>query len=109
MRPLIKIAALGKFTSLFQIPRLAYSVRMPRKLHNWSYQHVTEFLKENGFSFFEELKGARQAWIKLQEGSEPDRIVEISFRHDNYPARTMKSIIRQSGIVEKDWIEWAGS
>jgi len=82
---------------------------MPRKLDNWSYQHATDFLKENGFSFFEELKGARQAWIKLQKGGEPDRIVEISFRHGNYTERTMKSIIRQSGIPEGDWTEWAGS
>jgi hypothetical protein len=82
---------------------------MARRLNNWSYQDVTEFLKENGFSFFEELKGSRQAWIKLQDGGEPDRIVEFSFRTGYYPVRTMKSIIHQSGIVEKDWIEWAGS
>jgi hypothetical protein len=78
---------------------------MTRKLNNWSYQHVTDFLKENGFSFFEELKGSRQAWIKLQEGGELDRIVEITFRRGNYPQRTIKSIIRQSGIAEGDWIE----
>jgi hypothetical protein len=82
---------------------------MTRKLHNWSYRHVTDFLKDNGFSFFEELKGSREAWIKLQDGGEPDRIVEISFGQGNYTERTMKSIIRQSGIVEKDWIEWADS
>jgi hypothetical protein len=82
---------------------------MTRKLHNWSYQDVTNFLKKNGFSFFEELKGSRQAWIKLQDGGEPDRIVEITFRHGDYSERTMKSIIRQSGIPEGDWTEWAGS
>jgi hypothetical protein len=82
---------------------------MTRELHNGSYQHVTDFLKENGFSFFEELKGSRLAWIKLQDGGDPDRIVEISFRHDSYPEKTIKGIIRQSGIVEKEWIEWAGS
>jgi hypothetical protein len=82
---------------------------MTRKLNNWSYQDVTDFLKENGFSFFEELKGSRQAWIKLQEGGEPDRIVELNFRGGNYSERTMKNIIRQSGIVETDWTEWAGS
>lgn len=64
---------------------------MPRKLNDWSHQHVTDFLKENGFSFFEELKGSRQAWIKLQDGGEPDRIVEISFRQDIYSERTMKA------------------
>ena len=82
---------------------------MTRKLNNWSFQHVTDFLKENGFSFFEELKGSRQAWIKLQDGGEPDRIVELNFRAGEYPVKTMKSIIRQSGIAEGDWTEWAGS
>jgi hypothetical protein len=92
-----------------QFAHSPYSAGMPRKLNNWSYQDVTDFLKENGFSFFEELKGPRQAWIKLQEGGEPDRIVEIRFRSGNYTERIMKSIIRQSGIGETDWTEWAGS
>jgi hypothetical protein len=43
---------------------------MPRKLNNWSYQHVTDFLKDNGFAFYEELNG-RHVWIKLQDGGDP--------------------------------------
>jgi hypothetical protein len=113
---------------------------MTRKLHNWSYQHVTDFLKDNGFRFFEELKGSRQAWFKLQDGGdvtdflkenrfsffeelkgshqswvklgkkgESEKFVELNFRHDTYPVRTLKEIIRESGIPEKTWIEWAGS
>ena len=109
VKTLINFAALGKKWRLFQIFHSPYSVGMTRKLHNWSYQHVTDFLKENGFSFFEELKGSRQAWIKLQDSGEPDRIVEINFRTDNYPAKMMKTIIRQSGISERDWTEWVGS
>jgi hypothetical protein len=80
---------------------------MPRKLNKWSYQHVTDFLKEYGFVFFEELKG-RRVWTKLQDG-EPDRFVELSIKSEKYSARTMKSIIRQSGIIEANWMEWAGS
>jgi hypothetical protein len=80
---------------------------MPWKLNNWSYQSVTDFLKERGFVFFDELKG-RRVWTKLQDG-EPDRFVELSVGSEKYSARTMKSIIRQSGIVEEDWIEWRGS
>jgi len=80
---------------------------MPRKLTNWSYQSVTDFLKEHGFVFFEELKG-RRIWTLLQDG-EPDRFVELSIRSKKDSLRTMKSIIRQSGIIEADWIEWAGS
>jgi len=79
---------------------------MPRKLNNWSYQHVTDFLKDHGFVFFEELKG-RRVWTKLENG-EPVRFVELSIKSKKYVAKTMKSIIRQSGIVVEDWIEWAG-
>jgi len=80
---------------------------MPKKLNNWSYQRVTDFLKEHGFMFFDELKG-RRVWTKLQDG-EPDKFVELNVRSDKYSARTMKGIIRQSGIVEEDWVEWASS
>jgi hypothetical protein len=79
---------------------------MPRKLNNWFYQDVTDFLEEHGFVFFDELKG-RRVWTKLQDG-EPDRFVELSLKSEKYSERTMKSTIRQSGIVEEDWIEWAG-
>ncbi len=47
--------------------RWSYPVGMTRKLNNWSYQDVANFLRENGFSFFEELND-RQVWVKLQEG-----------------------------------------
>ena len=58
---------------------------MVRRLHNWSYRDVKDFLKEIGFSFFEPLKGSHQTWIKLGDDGEPDRIVEINFRHDTSP------------------------
>jgi hypothetical protein len=80
---------------------------MPRKINNWSYQSVTDFLQEHGFVFFDELKG-RRIWTKLQDG-DPDRSVELSVGSKKYSVRTMKSIIRQSGIVEEDWIEWMDS
>ena len=80
---------------------------MARRLNNWSYQDVTDFLKENRFSFFEELDD-HQVWVKLQRGR-PVRFVEFDFRSGKYPVETMEDIISQSGIVEKDWIEWAGS
>ena len=82
---------------------------MTRRLHNWTYRDVTDFLKENKFSFFEELKGSHQSWAKFGKDGEPETLVELNFRHDSYPVRTLKEIIRQSGIPEKAWIEWAGS
>jgi phosphatidate phosphatase APP1 len=81
---------------------------MVRRLHNWSYSDVTDFLKENGFSFFKELPGSHEAWIKLGDNGEPDRIVEVNFTNRSYPVRTLKIMIRQSGIDHKEWIKWAG-
>ena len=81
---------------------------MPRKLNNWSYESVTNFLEEHSFSFYEDLDG-RHVWIKLQGDGAPDRIVELRFGTGQYAERTMKSIIRQSGIVESEWLDWSPS
>lgn len=78
---------------------------MTRRLHNWSYRNVTDFLKEHGFSFFEELA----AWIKIGKDNEPDRIVEVNFTHGSYSPKTLKIMIRQSGIPQDEWIKWANS
>jgi hypothetical protein len=82
---------------------------MVRRLHNWSYSDVTDFLRENGFSFFKELAGSHEAWIKLGDDDEPDRIVEVKFTHGSYPVITLKTMIRQSGIDQNEWIKWASS
>jgi hypothetical protein len=82
---------------------------MVNRLFNWTYRDVTDFLKEHEFSFFEPLKGSRESWIKLTENGEPDRIVEVNFTHSSYPARTLKTIIRQSGIPREQWVEWERS
>jgi len=70
---------------------------------------VTGFLEENGFNFLKELEGSHEAWIKLGEDNAPDRIVEVNFTHSSYPPRTLKIMIRQSGIAQDEWIKWASS
>ena len=70
---------------------------------------MTDFLRENGFRFFKELGGSHQAWIKRGIGDEPPQIVEVNFTHSSYPLRTLKSIIRESGIDEDEWIKWGAS
>jgi len=82
---------------------------MTRRLNNWSFRDVKAFLKENDFMFLKELGGSHQAWIKYGENGEPDRRVEINFTHDSYPVKTLKTMIRQSGIPESEWIKWANS
>jgi hypothetical protein len=82
---------------------------MARRLHNWSYNNVTNFLRENGFSFLKELGGSHQAWVKRGGNNEPDWRVGINFTHGSYPLVTLKRMIRQSGIDQEKWIKWAGS
>ena len=82
---------------------------MARGLRNWSYREVTDFLKENGFSFLKPLKGSHQAWIKYGENGEPGRIVEVNLPSDSYLPKTLRTMIRKSGIEQEKWIRWAGS
>jgi hypothetical protein len=82
---------------------------MTRRLYNWNYRQVAEFLKEHDFSFYKYLRGSHQIWIKLGEDATPDRIVEVNFTHKAYRPKTLKTMIKQSGIPEAEWIAWAGS
>ena len=82
---------------------------MPRGLDNWSYRDLIDFLKENGFSFYKERGGSHSAWIKKGVGNYPDRIVEVNLTHKSYAISTLKIMIRQSGIDQKEWRKWASS
>jgi hypothetical protein len=82
---------------------------MPRRLHNWNYRQVTDFLRENGFRFLKELGGSHQAWSKRGEHGEVDVVVEVNFTHTAYPPKALKRFIRQSRIDADEWISWGGS
>jgi hypothetical protein len=82
---------------------------MVRRLHNWSYRDVTDILRENGFTFFKEVGGSHQAWIKRGSKKEPDKVVGLNFTHGSYPAKAVKRMIRRSGIDEVEWIKWTAS
>ena len=82
---------------------------MVRRLHNWSYRDVIGFLKENGFTFYKEFGGSHEAWIKHGYDAESHRIVEVNFTRRSYAVRTLKTMIRQSGIDQDEWIKRAGS
>lgn len=104
-----KTATFGIFRGLPGASPRFYASCMTRRLRNWTYRDVTDFLKENGFSFTKELGGSHQAWEALEKEDKPARRVEVTFRHNSYPVGTLKTMIQQSGISEKRWIEWANS
>ena len=82
---------------------------MTRRIYNWTYRDVKQFLKEHGFSFYKPLRGSHELWIKLGEDGTPDRIVEMNFTHKAYPPKTLKMMIYQSGIPQSEWVAWANS
>ncbi len=76
---------------------------MPKGLKNWTYKDVIDFLREKGFQFYAERKGSHEAWI-----NNIGAIVEVNYIQggESYPLRTLKTMIRQSGIEQKEWIKW---
>jgi hypothetical protein len=82
---------------------------MPRRIHNWSYDDVTDFLTENGFTFLRHLRGSHQRWIKRNENGEPDKTVEVNLTRRSYSPKTLKRMILTSGIDIDKWIEWTRS
>jgi hypothetical protein len=75
---------------------------MTRRLRNWTYRDVTDFLREHEFSFFEELDGSHERWIKRGEDDEPDRLVEVSFSKKSCKTKALQATIRPSGIDQDE-------
>jgi len=82
---------------------------MPRRLHNWNYQNVIDFLTTNDFHFVKPLAGSHERWIKRGKDGQPDITVEINFTHSSYPVKTVSRMIRQSGIDKDEWMKWGGA
>jgi hypothetical protein len=78
---------------------------MARRLHNWSYRDVTNFLRDKGFTCHKEPGGSHQAWIKRGHSHGLDIIVGVNFTHTSYPVGSLKRMIRQSGMEAKEWVK----
>ena len=57
---------------------------MTRRLNNWTYRELTDFLREKGFRFHKEMGGSHQAWIKRGDDKEEPKSVGIHFTHGTY-------------------------
>jgi len=82
---------------------------MPRRFRNWTYRELTDFLRQKGFRFFKEIGGSHQQWIKRGPDGEPNKVLEIYFRHGTYPVKTIQTTARKSGIDEDEWFKWSRS
>jgi predicted RNA binding protein YcfA (HicA-like mRNA interferase family) len=76
---------------------------MPRGLLNWDFYDVERFLKTRGFHL-NHVRGSHHYFVAVVGGI--TRQVLLSF-HGSRAIRpkTMKSMIDQSGIPRKEWLE----
>ena len=75
---------------------------MPRGLDNWSFRDVKNFLAEWGFRL-NHIEGSHYYYVGSYEGI--IRQVSIPFHGSKaiHP-KTMRSIVRQSGIPQEEWV-----
>jgi len=76
---------------------------MPRRIFNWTFTDVVEFLEKYGFVYLH-VKGSHYYYVG-KYGNQP-RIVRVPFRGSKtFKPRTLKGMIKQSGIPLNIWLE----
>lgn len=76
---------------------------MPKKLFNWTFRDVDEFLKENKFSLHH-TNGSHFYYIGYK--NKIPRHVCVPFHGSRaIKPRTLKGIILQSGILQAEWLK----
>ena len=74
-----------------------------RSAFNWSFRDVVNFLKDRGFEL-RNTEGSHFFYVKKTDGSSFQVCVPFHGGSSIKP-RTLKSIILQSGIPKKEWME----
>jgi len=76
---------------------------MPKRVFNWTFSDVVEFLKKYGF-IYTHTKGSHYYYTGKYGGE--SRIIQVPFHGSkNFKPRTFKGIVKQSGIPLKTWLE----
>lgn len=76
---------------------------MPKKLFNWTFANVESFLKERGF-ILNYTNSSHYYYISHYKGKLRNVCVPFHGKKVIKP-RTLKGIITQSGISQKEWLE----
>lgn len=76
---------------------------MPKGLKNWTSKDVMKFLKTHDFFFYKQLGGSHESWLKVDNST----IVEVNRTKNQYPPRTLETMIQQSEIEKNHWKKWA--
>lgn len=77
---------------------------MPHGLNNWTFSDVIEFLQTHGFRHTH-TRGSHFYYTGSYGGKFRQTHVQYHGRKSIHP-RTINSIIRQSGILKKEWLDW---
>ena len=75
---------------------------MPRGLNNWSAADIIRFLKRRGFSH-SHTRGSHFYYVGKVSGDDRQVCVPIHGKNAAIHPKTLKSIVRQSGISESEW------
>ena len=76
---------------------------MPNGVRNWTYKDVKSFIRKFGFTITR-TKGSHHHFNAFVDGTL--RMVTVPFHANKSIApRTLESIIAQSGIDKKKWLE----
>jgi len=74
---------------------------MTKDIFNWTFTDVEKFLKQHGF-IYAHAKGSHYFYTG-HYGGQP-RIVQVPFHGSKtLKPRTLKGIIKQSGILKEEW------
>ena len=76
---------------------------MPRRVFNWTFDDVVDFLKEHNFSLTH-VEGSHHFYFGHHGGAPRQVHVQFHGRKALKP-RTLKSIILQSGIPKDEWLK----
>jgi len=75
---------------------------MPNAVFNWTFGDIEKFLKEHGFRLTH-TRGSHHYYVGVVEKQIRQVCVPYHGRQILKP-RTLKGIILQSGIPQKDWL-----
>ena len=76
---------------------------MDKRLFNLSSNEVTKILKKMGFTISRQ-KGSHIQFAGIIKNVK--RRVTLISKQSHFAPKTMKSMIEQSGLSEKDWLEY---
>ncbi|HQU07442.1 MAG: hypothetical protein B7X04_00620 [Parcubacteria group bacterium 21-54-25] len=78
---------------------------MPRGLNNWSAAEVVRFLRQHGFTH-SYTRGSHFYYTSKVARDARQVCVPTHGRKAAIHPKTLKGIIRQSGVAEEEWLTW---